>query len=209
MSEQAFDSAGVRGVLHQPQNPTGDALALTHGASSNCYAPLLVRLARVFADAGLIVLLYDLPYRQQRPKGPPSPATTARDREGVAQAVAAVRGLAKGRIFAGGHSYGGRQTAMAASEHADLADALLLLSYPLHPPGKPERARTNFFPDLRIPALFVHGVGDPFGSIEELTAALKLIPARTELLPVERAGHDLKPAADMGAEFLLRLQTLA
>jgi len=207
--EQAFDSGGVRGVLHQPDNPDGDAIALTHGAGSNCQTPLLARLARSFADAGLVVLRYDLPFRQQRPKGPPFPAAAARDREGVAQAVDALRQIVKGRIFAGGHSYGGRQTAMAAAERPGMADALLLLSYPLHPPAKPEQLRTNFFPGLQIPALFVHGTDDPFGSLAELTEAIKLIPARTELLPVERSGHDLKRAGEMAEEILLRLRTLA
>jgi uncharacterized protein len=206
--EQVFDSGGVRGVLHQPQTPTGDAIALTHGAGSNCQAPLLVKLARTFCDAGLVVLRYDLPFRQQRPKGPPFPAASARDREGVAQAVDVVRKLAGGRIFAGGHSYGGRQTAMAASERPGMADALLLLSYPLHPPAKPDQLRTSFFPDLRTPALFVHGSDDPFGSLAELGEAMKLIPAVTVLLPVERTAHDLKRAGTLGEELLVRLRTL-
>jgi predicted alpha/beta-hydrolase family hydrolase len=206
--EQAFDSGGVRGVLHQPETPTGDAIALTHGAGSNCQAPLLVRLARTFADAGLVVLRYDLPFRQQRPKGPPFPAAAARDREGVAQAVDTLRSMARGKIFAGGHSYGGRQTAMAASERPGMADALLLLSYPLHPPNKPGQLRTSFFPELRIPALFVHGSDDPFGSLAELSEALKLIPAPVELLPVERTAHDLKRAGEMGGELLALLHKL-
>ena len=63
----------------------------------------------------------------------------------------------EGHVFAGGHSYGGRQTAMAAAERPELADGLVLLSYPLHPPGKPEQTRTAFFPEWRTPALFVHG----------------------------------------------------
>jgi predicted alpha/beta-hydrolase family hydrolase len=181
---------------------------LTHGAGANCQAPLLVKLARSFADLGLVVLRYDLPFRQQRPKGPPFPAMNARDREGVAQAVEALRGLAAGLIFAGGHSYGGRMTAMAASERAGMAAALLLLSYPLHPPNKPDKPRTTFFPELRIPALFVQGSADPFGTIEEVRTALTLIPAATELLTVERAGHDLKRAGDMGAELLGKLRSL-
>jgi uncharacterized protein len=206
--EEAFDSGGVRGVLHTPDSPNGDVFALTHGAGSNCHAPLLQILARTFAEAGYAVLRYDLPFRQQRPKGPPFPAAAARDREGIAQAVAAVRGIAKGRIFAGGHSYGGRQTAMAAAENPGLADALLLLSYPLHPPNRPEQQRTSFFPDLRTPALFVHGTSDPFATLEELRCAMALIPARTELLAVEGAGHDLKRAADLGAQVLERLCVL-
>ena len=94
-------------------------------------------------------------------------------------------------IFLGGHSYGGRQASMLCAEEPDLATALLLLSYPLHPPRKPEQQRTQHLPDLRTPALFVHGTRDPFGSIAELEQALKMIPAKTKLLTVEGAGHDL------------------
>ena len=95
------------------------------------------------------------------------------------------------RIFLGGHSYGGRQASMLCAEEPDLASALLLLSYPLHPPRRPEQQRTQHLPDLRTPTLFVHGTRDPFGSIEELERALKMIPAKTKLLTVEGAGHDL------------------
>lgn len=207
--EKAFDSGGVSGVLHTPDQANGDAFALTHGAGSNCNAPLLQVLSRALAAAGYTVLRYDLPFRRQRPKGPPFPAASARDREGVAQAVAAVRELAQGRIFAGGHSYGGRQTAMAAAEHAGLADALLLLSYPLHPPNRPDQRRTSFFPDLHTPALFVHGTADGFATLEELREAMELIPAHTELLAVAGAGHDLKRSADLSAQILERFQGLS
>jgi predicted alpha/beta-hydrolase family hydrolase len=98
---------------------------------------------------------------------------------------------------------------MAAAEQAGLADALLLLSYPLHPPNRPEQKRTAFFPDLRMPALFVHGTSDPFATLEELREGMALIPARTELLAVEGAGHDLKRSAGLGAQVLERLRALA
>ncbi len=65
------------------------------------------------------------------------------------------------------------------------------MSYPLHPPRRPEQQRTQHLPDLRTPALFVHGTRDPFGSIDELGRALKMIPAKTKLIAVEGAGHDL------------------
>jgi predicted alpha/beta-hydrolase family hydrolase len=199
--EQVFETEELRGVLHTPEHATGDALALTHGAGSNAGAPLLVSLARAFCEAGLMVLRYDLPFRVAG-VGPTSPAVQARDREGVARAVQAMRRRVKGRVLAGGHSYGGRQTAMIAAERPDLADGLLLLSYPLHPPKKPEQLRTGFFPEWRTPALFVHGTRDPFGTLEELRSAIARIPAQVDLMAVEGAGHDLKPAARMGAEIL-------
>jgi predicted alpha/beta-hydrolase family hydrolase len=80
---------------------------------------------------------------------------------------------------------------MLCAEQPDLVSALLLLSYPLHPPRRPEQQRTQHLPDLRTPTLFVHGSRDPFGSIEELERAIKMIPAKTKLLTVEGAGHDL------------------
>jgi predicted alpha/beta-hydrolase family hydrolase len=189
----------VRGLLHRPANPTGDGIVLTHGAGSNCQAPLLIALAETFADAGFVVLRCDLPYRQDRPYGPPGPGDAKRDRAGLKNAAAAISNLAAGRIFLSGHSYGGRQASMLCAEQAEKALAnspeevagLLLLSYPLHPPRKPEQLRTQHLFHLRTPTLFVHGTRDPFGSIAEIEQALKLIPAKTKLLPVEGAGHDL------------------
>jgi uncharacterized protein len=203
--EQVFETDELRGVLHTPEQANGDAVALTHGAGSNANAPLLVSLSRAFCEAGLLVLRYDLPFRVARASGPPFPAAAARDREGVARAVQTLRQRVKGHVFAGGHSYGGRQTAMIAAKRPGLADGLLLLSYPLHPPRKPDQPRTSFFPEWRTPALFVHGSRDPFGTLEELRAAMKLIPARVDLLAVEGAGHDLRPAARMGGEILARM----
>lgn len=205
---EAFETAGVRGVLHRPLAANGDAFALTHGAGSNANAPLLARMAAALAEAGYLVLRYDLPFRIARPKGPPFPAQAPMDRAGIARAVDALRKLTPGRVFAGGHSYGGRQTAMAAAENSELAAGLLLLSYPLHPPHKPEQVRTSFFPDLRTPSLFVQGTADPFATVEELRAAVTMIPARIDLFVVAGAGHDLKTAPAAAADILERFRAL-
>ena len=181
----------VRGFMHASANPNGDALILTHGAGSNCNAPLLVALAEAFSARDYTVLRCDLPFRQERPTGPPFPGNAERDRAGLSNAVAAMRKLTSGRIFLGGHSYGGRQSTMLSATEPDLVSGLLLLSYPLHPPRKPDQLRTQHLPNLRAPSLFVHGRRDPFGSIEEMERALQLISSRKELLKVEGAGHDL------------------
>jgi predicted alpha/beta-hydrolase family hydrolase len=188
-----FESELIKGWLHEPASASGDGLAITHGAGSNCEAPLLKALAEAFAQAGMWVLRFDLPYRQARPHGSPFPAQAPRDREGIRRAAAALRELATRRVFLGGHSYGGRQTTMAAAESPGLAEALVLLSYPLHPPGKPDQLRTGHFDQLRTPALFVHGTRDPFGSIAEMSAALASIPGRTDLIVVDGAPHGLPP----------------
>jgi predicted alpha/beta-hydrolase family hydrolase len=181
----------VRGFLHSPANPNGDALILTHGAGSNCTAPLLVALSETFAEHGYVVLRCDLPFRQERRTGPPFPGNAERDRAGLRNAVAVLRKNVAGRIILGGHSYGGRQATMLSAAEPELVSGLLLLSYPLHPPRKPEQLRIQHLPNLRTPSLFVHGTRDPFGSVEELTKALQLIPAKIELMKVEGAAHDL------------------
>ena len=181
----------VRGYLHAATNPTGDGLALVHGAGSNANAPLLRALADAFTPAGISVLRCDLPYRQVRSFGPPGPGDAARDRRGIQNIVEALRKQVKGRIFLGGHSYGGRQSSMLCAESPDLVQGLVLFSYPLHPPRKPEQLRMQHLPQLHTPTMFVQGTRDPFGSIEEIEAAIKLIPARTELFKVEGGGHDL------------------
>ena len=135
----------IRGFLHDPALANGDTLVLTHGAGGNCQSKLLTAVAEAFAEIGLLVLRCDLPFRQARPHGPPFPAMAARDREGLGRAVNLLKEKTPGRIFLGGHSYGGRQATMLAAEHADLVSGLLLLSYPLHPPRKPADLRTAHF----------------------------------------------------------------
>ncbi len=189
-SDNSLDPA-VRGWLHTPPVPNGDALILTHGAGSDCTAPLLVALSETFAGHGYVVLRCDLPFRQERRTGPPFPGNAERDRAGLRNAIAVLCKSVAGRIFLGGHSYGGRQATMLCAAEPGLVSGLLLLSYPLHPPRKPEQLRVQHLPNLRTPSLFVHGTRDPFGTIEEMMKAIDLIPAKNELLEVEGAGHDL------------------
>jgi len=200
--------APIRGYLQVPANPSGDALVLTHGAGSNSQSPLLVAVADAFCEIGITVLRCDLLFRQLRPHGPPPRGSAPGDQQVLRRAVEAMKAKVladivatrakskqvAGRVFLGGHSYGGRQASMLAASEPGLAEALLLLSYPLHPPKRPDELRTAHFPSLRTPSLFVHGTRDGFATIAELTAALKLIPARTQLSPVENAGHELLTA---------------
>ncbi len=180
--------------LHKPENPNGLALVLTHGAGANAQTPLLVKTAEAFTAQGFYVLRYNLPFRQRKPFGPPSPATAPQDREGLRSALESLKQFAQ-TVFLGGHSYGGRQSSILASEDPTATPGLLLLSYPLHPPKKPAQLRTAHFPQLQTPALFISGTKDEFATSAELTTALKLIPAQTELQIIEGAGHDLMKGA--------------
>lgn len=198
----------MRGFLHPADRPDASALVLTHGAGANCESKLLVSVAETFSEAGFAVLRCDLPFRQKRPHGPPSPGSAEMDRRGLKRAVQLMREKTSGAVFLGGHSYGGRQASMLAAEEPDLVAGLLLLSYPLHPPRRPEQMRTAHFPRLRTPALFVHGSRDGFGSLDEFSSALQLIPGRHALMEIDGAGHELLSrknqatlAADIQKEF--------
>ncbi|MGA2903851.1 MAG: alpha/beta fold hydrolase [Candidatus Korobacteraceae bacterium] len=191
-AEEFIDLEGeapVRGFLHRAQG-TG-FVVLTHGAGGNSRAPLLIALADTFAAAGLTTLRCDLPFRQRRPTGPPSPSDAKHDQDGLRRAVTVMQEKFAGRAFLGGVSYGGRQASMLVAAEPSLVEGLLLLSYPLHPPGRPAQLRTAHLPSLRTLTLFVSGTRDAFGSIEELEAAIKLIPARAKLVAIEGAGHGL------------------
>lgn len=191
---------GIRGFLHRPEASAQAGLVLTHGAGANCQAPLIVSVAEAFAANGFLVLRCDLPFRQRKPAGPPTRSRAAEDRAGLREAAGYLRELAGAPVVLGGHSYGGRQATMLAAEDPAAADALLLLSYPLHVPDKPGQPRTEHFPRLRTPALFVHGTRDPFGTPEEMRQALALIQGRHEIQLVSGAGHDLRsPAFDREA----------
>ncbi len=203
MPGKPFETELIRGWRHEPATKWKEAIAITHGAGGNCEAPLLIALAESFAEAGWMALRYDLPFRIQG-KGAPSPARAVRDREGIRQAAASLRELGAARVSLCGTSYGGRQSSMLAAEDSTVAEALLLLSYPLHPPGKPDNLRTAHFPSLPAPVLFVHGTRDPFGTIDEMRAALPGIPAHYELEVVEGAPHGLpaKMAASIANRFI-------
>ena len=182
---------GVHGWLHVAARPTGKGIVLTHGAGADCQSKLLVEMCDALADAGFSVLRFDLPFRRERPHGPPSPGSAERDRDGLRRAALIMRGQKNSQVFLGGHSYGGRQATMLASEEPELADGLLLLSYPLHPPRKPNQLRTGHFSKLSTPAFFVHGTRDPFGTTAEMNSALELIPGPHAMMELVGAGHDL------------------
>lgn len=179
----------IAGIAHEPDGSPVGAVVLTHGAGGNRDGALLVRLCDEWAGRGWLAIRYNLPYRRRRPKGPPSGSAKA-DQEGIVEAVEFARGLTDGPVVAGGHSYGGRMTSMAVADGLAV-DVLALSSYPLHPPGKPERARTEHLPDIAAPTVFTHGTADPFGSPAEMRAALALVGAATEFVEITGARHDL------------------
>ncbi len=200
MTVDKIKQEAIEGWLHRPEGAPRAALAVTHGAGGNAESPLLVAIAETWASAGYLVLRYNLPYRQRRPKGPPSGSAKA-DQAGIVTVIKYLRELAGLRerdvpLYIAGQSYGGRMSSMvAAGEEKHLCDGLILFSYPLHPPGNAAKLRTEHFPAIKMPAFFVHGTRDPFGSPEEMEAARKLLGGPSELYIVEGAGHGVPPAS--------------
>ena len=181
------DGPSVRGVLHRPEGDFDSALVIAHGAGGTKESRLLVAIGDEFSSHGIATLRIDLPYRQKRPRVRLTPQRGERQ----AWIVRAVESLEASRVFIGGTSYGGRQSTLLAAEQPDLAAGLILLSYPLHPPGKPENLRTQHFPQLTNPSLFIHGSRDGFGSIAEMQQHLPLIAGRRRLAEFPKAGHGL------------------
>lgn len=187
------ETPAVVADLHEPDGDPVAVIVLAHGAGGNRDGAILQAYAEEFCARGLLVARIDLPYRQRRPKGPPGRADAARDRDGIAAACAAIGALCSAPLIVGGHSYGGRQASMLVAEQPGLAGGLLLSSYPLHPPGKPERLRTEHLGAIAVPTVVVHGRTDPFASSEEIAAAVALINAPTRIVTVA-APHALNPA---------------
>ncbi|OBI50597.1 alpha/beta family hydrolase [Mycobacterium sp. E787] len=181
----------IAGVAHEPEGASSGVVVLTHGAGGDRDSVLLQQICDEWARRGWLAVRYNLPYRRRRPKGPPS-GSAAADRAGIVEAIAVCRGLSGGPLIAGGHSYGGRQTSMVVAAGEAPVDALTLFSYPVHPPGKPERLRTEHLPGIRVPTVFTHGTSDPFGTPDEVRRAAAMIAAPTEVVEIAGARHDLR-----------------
>ncbi|MFV0495243.1 alpha/beta family hydrolase [Mycobacterium sp.] len=180
----------IAGIAHRPEHTPVGVAVLTHGAGGDRDSPLLQQLCDAWASRGWLAVRYNLPYRRRRTKGPP-PNSAVTDQAGIVAAIQYCRTLATGPLVAGGHSYGGRQTSMVVAQKQAAVDVLALSSYPVHPPGKPERLRTEHLSAIAAPTVFTHGTSDPFGTSAEVRGAAGLISAPTEIVEITGARHDL------------------
>jgi uncharacterized protein len=167
------------------------ALLLTPGAGSNRDNPSLRALEA--AVAPLPVARIDFPYRREGRKAPDrAPKLIACINE-EAEALVASAHIRPSRLVLGGRSMGGRMCSMAVAEGRP-ARGLVLICYPLHPPGKHENLRIDHFPQLDVPCLFISGTKDPFGSPAEFEEHLPRIPGDVTVHWIEGKGHDLRNA---------------
>ena len=167
---------------------------LAHGAGSDKDHPTLLAIERRLAP--LPVHRFDFPYRTRGPRRPPDRAPVLLASVRVEAAGFAGRiGAAPERLVLGGRSMGGRMCSMAVADGLPAA-GLVLIGYPLHPPGRPDRPRTEHLPQLEVPCLFVSGTRDPFATPDELRAATATIPGPVSHHWVEGGRHELRGADD-------------
>ncbi|MBN2624873.1 MAG: dienelactone hydrolase [Acidimicrobiales bacterium] len=179
-------------------------LLLFPGAGTGCDHPSLVAIETAVADASaptgdrLPVVRADFPYRRAGRKAPdraPKLIACVRDE---AEALARSAGIAPSAVALGGRSMGGRMCSMAVAEGLPAA-ALVLVAYPLHPPGKPDKLRIDHFPAIDVPCLFVSGTRDPFGTPDELESHTAAIAGPVTHAWVDGGRHELKGADDQVA----------
>jgi predicted alpha/beta-hydrolase family hydrolase len=166
-------------------------LLLAPGASAGKDQSALVAIDHAASDQGGTVRRMDFPYRVAGKKVPDKPEVLVAAVEHEAAALVAEARVRADRVFAGGRSMGGRICSMAVAEGMPAA-GLVLVSYPLHPPGRPDRMRTDHFGRLEVPCLFISGTRDAFGTPAELEAAVALIPGKVTLNWVEGGDHGLR-----------------
>ncbi|GAC1517045.1 MAG: alpha/beta hydrolase [Acidimicrobiales bacterium] len=168
---------------------------LAPGAGADRNQSALVAIDAALSAAGAVVERMDFGYRKAGRKAPDREAVLLEAVRVEAQLLATRSGLAPARVVLGGRSMGGRICSMAVAGGLK-ALGLALISYPLHPPGRPEKLRTAHFPDLRVPCLFVSGTRDAFGSPEELEAATAAIPGAVTHVWVDGKDHGIRNADD-------------
>jgi predicted alpha/beta-hydrolase family hydrolase len=186
-------AADVSVRVYEAKAGTGACLILGHGAGAGHDSVFMVDFGKALAGRGVETVTFNFPYTEQRRRAPDQNEVLEACWRGVIMAVQERRSVHA--LFVGGKSMGGRiasQVAGAPDRVALGLAGLVFLGYPLHPPGRPQQLRVAHWPKVRVPALFVQGSRDTFGTPEELRAHLDSWGAPTELLVVEDGDHSLK-----------------
>jgi uncharacterized protein len=181
------------GSCFAPDHVKPKAFFLTPGAGSDRDHPWLVAMEQ--AAGPVPVERHDFPYRRAGRKAPDRAPVLVADVVEAATAFVNRVGVKPRALVLGGRSMGGRICSMAVAEGLPAA-GLVLISYPLHPPGKPDNLRIEHFPKIEVPCLFVSGTRDAFGTPAELSEHVKAVSGPVTFVTVEGAGHDLKGKTD-------------
>ncbi|MGH9350028.1 MAG: alpha/beta fold hydrolase [Vicinamibacterales bacterium] len=175
-------------------------LVLAHGAGAGERHPFMVGMGRGLAARGIDVVTFDFPYMRQKRRVPDkAPVLEAAFREAVAEALAGdAPDHRSPQLFIGGKSMGGRMATHLAAQGLEGLRGVVVLGYPLHPPGRPDRPRVTHLPGIRVPMLVVQGERDPFGTPDELRPVVDALPARVALHVVAGGDHSLNVRKSSG-----------
>ncbi|MDP7035155.1 MAG: alpha/beta hydrolase [Planctomycetota bacterium] len=183
--------SGVRLLPDDFRPRRSPLIVLAHGAGSDMDHPFLVELTRNLAHRGIGSLRFNFPYRQARRGFPDPMSRLLMTYRCVLERVSRPGPFQPGKTIIGGRSMGGRVASLLVSQGERL-DGLLLLAYPLHPPGQPSRLRRDHFPDIEIPTCVIQGTRDRFSSPELLRESLALIPGPVRVIRIEGADHSFQ-----------------
>lgn len=173
-------------------NRAGVTLILGHGAGAPQLSGFMRLFAAGLAERGLDVVTFNFLYMEQGRKIPdPGPRLEACYRA-VIDAVIKQKKLKDNRVAVGGKSMGGRIASQVAATNGAHIDGLVFLGYPLHPPGRPEKLRSEHLPKIKAPMLFVQGSRDAFGTRQEIADIIKKLKLPAELFAIEGGDHSLK-----------------
>jgi hypothetical protein len=183
-------------------------LILAHGAGAGHRHPYMTAFARGLATSGIDVVTFNFPYIEQKRRVPDrAPALEACFRSVIAASIAHAR-FASAPLFLGGKSMGGRMATHLAAQGVERLRGLVLLGYPLHPPGKPDQQRRAHLPAITAPVLIVQGERDAFGTPAELAPVIETMAAPVTLHPVVGGDHSLAVRGQKPAEMYAPLFAL-
>ncbi len=184
-------SRGVGSAASSSGGPRCAGLLLAPGASAGRDQPSLVAIDRAVFEKGIVVERMDFPYRLEGRRAPDRPAVLVEAVSRNARDLAGRIAVKANRIALGGRSMGGRMASVAVAEGLPAA-GLVLVSYPLHPPGRPEKSRVEHLDELQVPCLFVSGTRDAFGTPDELESATRAIRGPVTHVWIEGGDHGLR-----------------
>jgi predicted alpha/beta-hydrolase family hydrolase len=189
-------------ALVYPAHSPRAALVLAHGAGAGQRSGFMVAFAMAIADRGVAVVTFDFPYITAQRKIPDRGPVLEAVYKSVIQAIPDILGASPRSLFIGGKSMGGRIATQVVAANPELdVTGVVLLGYPLHPPGRPETLRAAHLDAVRRPMLFVQGSRDAFGTPSELAPFLTPLGPSSRLHVVDGGDHSLKiPTRDPAAQ---------
>ena len=196
------DADSVTALLYPAakKTRTGQTIILGHGAGSNQLSGFMRLFAAGLAERGLDAMTFNFIYMEHGRSVPDQKPKLEACYRAVIEAASTHRKLKGNDLLIGGKSMGGRIASQVAAEGDERIKGLVFLGYPLHPPGQPQKLRTDHWPSIKAPMLFVQGTRDAFGTPDEINPILKKLKMKATVYSVDTGDHSLKVQKSAGVE---------